>query len=150
MKRSKRLQTVIDIQVQQENDALLLLQRSQQQLQDQQLQLANLQRYRQEYLDQLGERQQLGMNISQLLEFRAFADKLNKAIDAQGQAMVRQERDVQRAQIKWKECHQRTKSLQRLCELAIAEELKIQNKREQSEQDARATRASRKNGLGSA
>jgi len=150
MKRSQRLQTVIDIHTQQESEALRLLGRNQQQLQVQQTQLEHLQNYRQEYLSKLGERQRVGMNVSQLLEFRAFADKLDKAIEGQQQAVIRLEREVQRAQIKWEECHQRTKSLQRLGELAVAEELKIENKREQSEQDARAARSARKSGIGSA
>lgn len=150
MKRSQRLQTIIDIHARQESEALQALGRSQQQLQVQQTQLDHLQIYHREYLAKLVERQQLGMNVSQLLEFRAFADKLDKAIEGQRHAVVLQERDVQRARTKWEECHQRTKSLQRLGELAIAEELKIENKLEQSEQDARAARASRKNGIGSA
>lgn len=150
MKRSQRLQTIIDLQSRQENDALQVLGRCQQQFQAQQAQLKQLQAYRQEYLNKLLERQQMGMNISQLLEFRAFADKLNKAIDGQHQAVAQHEREVQRAQAKWEECHRRTKSLQKLGELAVAEEVKVENKREQNEQDARAARSSRKDGTGSA
>lgn len=150
MKRSQRLQAIIDLYIRQEDDALRALGHSQQQLQVQQTQLAHLQNYRLEYLDKLVERQRMGMNVNQFLEFRAFADKLDKAIEGQQQAITRQEREVQRARMKWEECHQRTKSLQRLGELALAEERKIENKREQSEQDARAARVSRKSGIGSA
>ncbi|MDD2760059.1 MAG: flagellar export protein FliJ [Methylomonas sp.] len=150
MKRSQRLQTIIDLHSRQENDALKLLGNCQQQLEVQQAQLENLLSYRQEYLSKLIERQQAGMNVSQLLEFRAFADKLDKAIDGQHQAVERVERDVQRARAAWEECHQRTKSLQKLGELAVAEELKIENKREQSEQDARAARSPKKDGTRSA
>lgn len=150
MKRSQRLQTIIDLHSRQETDALQVLGRCRQQLEAQQAQLQQLQNYQQEYLGKLMERQQTGMNVSQLLEFRAFADKLDKAIDGQRQAVTRHESDVQRAQTKWEECHQRTKSLQKLGELAVAEEVKIDNRREQSEQDARAARSSRKDGIGSA
>jgi len=150
MKRSQRLQTIIDIYTRQESEALQILGRSQQQLQVQQTQLEHLQNYQQEYLSKLVERQRTGMNVSQLLEFRAFADKLDKAIEGQRQAVLLQERDVHRAQKKWEECHQHTKSIQRLGDIAVAEELKIENKREQTEQDARAARSVRKNGIGSA
>lgn len=150
MKRSQRLQTIIDLHARQESDALQAFGRSRQQLDAQQMQLDNLQGYRGEYQTKLLARQQAGMNISQLLEFRAFAEKLDKAIEGQRQAVALQEREVQRARIKWEECHQRTRSLQRLGELAVAEELKVENKLEQSEQDARAARSSRKDGMGSA
>lgn len=150
MKRSQRLQTIVDLHVRQEKDALQIMGRCQQQLQEQQNQLTHLKNYRGEYLQKLAERQQAGMNVSQLLEFRAFADKLDIAIEGQRQAVLTQEREYQRAQSKWEECHQRTKSLEKLSELALAEELKLENKREQSEQDARASRSSRKDGANSA
>ena len=150
MKRSQRLQTIVDLHVRQEKDALQIMGRCQQQLQEQQNQLTHLQTYRGEYLQKLAERQQLGMNVSQLLEFRAFADKLDIAIEGQHRAVLAQEREYQRAQIKWEECHQRTKSLEKLSELALAEEIKLENKREQVEQDARASRSSRKDGANNA
>jgi len=149
MKRSQRLQTIIDLHQRQENDALQALGRSRQQLAAQQSQLDNLQQYRLEYQQKLGVRQQQGMNVSQLLEFRAFADKLDKAIEGQQQTVLKQERDVRSAQAKWEECHQRTKSLKKLAELAVAEEAKIEHRQEQKEQDARAAR-SKKNGMGAA
>lgn len=150
MKRSQRLQTIIDIHVRQENDALQVLGSRQQQLAEQQEQLENLRQYCSEYQSKLQERQRQGMNINQLLEFRAFADKLDKAIEGQVQAVDQYQRELQRARGKWEECHQRTKSLQRLGELAVAEELKIENRHEQSEQDARAARSCKKGGMGNA
>lgn len=150
MKRSKRLQTIIDLYALQEKEALQALGRCQQQLQEQQTQLEHLKVYRNEYQSKLAERQQAGMNVSQLLELRAFAEKLDKAIEGQQQAVFLNERDVQRAQAKWEESHQRTKSMDRLREIAVADELKQEDKREQSEQDARATRSARKDGLNNA
>jgi flagellar protein FliJ len=147
MKRSQRLQSIIDLHVRQEKEALLILGRSQQQLQEQQAQLEHLKTYRHEYLTKLADRQQNGMNVSQLLEFRAFADKLNKAIEGQRQAVSVQEREFQRARSKWEDCHQRTKSLEKLAEMAAAEEHKLENKREQNELDARAARSARKDGI---
>ena len=147
MKRSQRLKTIIDLHARQEKEALQILGRSQQQLQEQQAQLEHLKTYHQEYLAKLAERQQIGMNVSQLLEFRAFADKLDKAIDGQRQAVVVKEREYQRSRIKWEDCHQRSKSMERLGQMAVAEELKLENKLEQNEQDARAARSARKSGI---
>ena len=150
MKRSQRLQTIIDLHVRQEKDALQILGHCQQQLQEQQTQFEHLQTYRMEYQAKLAERQQVGMNVNQLLEFRAFADKLDKAIEGQRQAVIQHEREYQRARSAWEERHQRTKSLEKLGELALAEERKIENKREQNEQDARAARTNRNDGINSA
>ena len=146
MKKSERLQVIIDLHQRQEKDALEALGRVQQALQAQQDQLQHLYDYRIEYGNKLLERQKLGMNVNQLLEFRAFADKLDKAIDGQRQSVAAQERELQKVRKHWEECHQRTKSLRRVSELAVIEEVKLENKREQAEQDARAGRAGRKDG----
>ncbi len=147
MKRSQRLQTIIDLYVSREKDALLAMGRSQQLLQDQQVQLEQLTVYQHEYLAKLVERQKAGMNVSQLLEFRAFADKLDKAIEGQRKAVVLQEREFQKARSHWEEASRRTKSLEKLGEMAVAEELKQEHKREQSEQDDIAARLARKDGM---
>jgi flagellar FliJ protein len=150
MKRSQRLHTIVELHAAQEKDALKIMGRCQRQLEEQQHQLEHLRTYREEYLAKLAVRQQQGMNVSQLLEFRAFADKLDKAIEGQRQAVLLQEREFHRAQARWEECHQRTKSLEKLSDIALAEELKLENKREQHEQDARAARSSRRDGINSA
>lgn len=150
MKRSQRLQSIVELHVLQEKEALQVMGRCQQQLQEQQTQLEHLQVYRREYLAKLADRQQQGMNVSQLLEFRAFADKLDKAIEGQQKAVLLQEKEFNRAQSKWEESHQRTKSLEKLSEIALAEEVKLESKREQNDQDARAARSSRKDGANSA
>ncbi len=146
MKKSERLRVIIDLHARQERDALEAMGRVQQKLQQQQDQLDHLQTYRIEYGNKLLERQKLGMNVNQLLEFRAFADKLDKAIDGQRKTVLLHERELQRARLHWEGCHQRTKSLHKVSELALVEELKIEAKREQSEQDARAARTSRRDG----
>lgn len=147
MKKSERLKVVIDLHARQEQDALEAMGRVQQKLQAQQAQLDNLQTYRIEYGNKLLDRQRLGMNVNQLLEFRAFADKLDKAIDGQRHTVMLHERELQRARQRWEECHQRTKSLLKVSEMALAEELKVEHKREQAEQDARAARSARKDGM---
>lgn len=150
MKKSQRLRVVVDLQARHERDALEALGISQQKLQEQQNQLDSLQSYRLDYLAKFAVRQQSGINVSQLMEFRAFADKLDKAIESQRQTVAIHERDVQRARKVWEEAHQRTKSLQKVSDLALAEEMKIEQKREQAEQDDRAARTGRKDGIGSA
>ncbi|NOV28640.1 flagellar export protein FliJ [Methylomonas sp. ZR1] len=150
MKKSQRLKVIIDLHARQEHDALQALGICQQKLQEQQAQLENLQSYRLDYLGKFAVRQQAGINISQLMEFRAFADKLDQAIESQQQTVSNHEREMQRARKRWEEAHQRTKSLQKVSELALIEEMKVEQKREQAEQDDRAARSGRKDGTGSA
>lgn len=143
MKKSQRLQAITHLHARQEQDAMQAMGRSQRKLLDTQQQLDNLNQYRQEYNAKLQAQQQRGMNINQLLEFRAFAEKLDKAIEAQQDVVQSAERELQRMRKQWEECHQRTKSLQKLGDMALAEEQKLEDKREQAEQDARAGRQKR-------
>ncbi len=150
MKKSARLKVIIDLHARQEQDALQAMGLCQQKLQMQQAQLESLLKYRLEYNTSFAEQQRAGMNVNQLLELRAFADKLDKAIEGQRLTVSAQESDLARARKHWEECHQRTKSLQKVSDLALAEELKTESRREQIEQDARAARSARKDGTGSA
>ncbi|MBD9355576.1 flagellar export protein FliJ [Methylomonas albis] len=150
MKKSQRLKVIIDLHARQERDALEAMGVCQQKLQEQQAQLESLQSYRLDYLAKFAVRQQAGINIGQLMEFRAFADKLDQAIESQQQTVNNHEREVQRARKRWEDAHQRTKSLQKVSDLALVEEMKVEQKREQAEQDDRAARSGRKDGTGSA
>jgi len=149
-KKSQRLKVIIELQALQEQEALQALGRSRQKYQELLKQLEGLQTYRLEYQANLANKQAQGIGISQLLEFRAFADKLDKAIEGQQLAIKAQEQDVQRAQSVWEESRQRTKSLQKVSDLALVAEFKIENHREQLEQDARASRTNKKDGIRSA
>jgi len=143
-KRSMRLAAISDLYSRQEHDARLIMVNIQQKLQDLKSQMANLEQYRAEYYIKVEEKQKIGVNVKQLLEFRAFAEKLDKAIDSQRKLILAQEQDFQKASKHWQECRQRTKSMEKLAELAQKQELKAENKLEQQEQDARAARACRK------
>lgn len=150
MKKSQRLKVVIELHERQEHEALQAFGRQQQKVQEAQRQLDHLQSYRIEYGNKLLERQKQGMNVDQLLELRAFADKLDKAIDGQRHGLLTQERELQRLREIWEQAHQRCKSLHKLRELALQEEQKLENRREQAEQDDRAARMARKDGMGRA
>ncbi|WFP50921.1 flagellar export protein FliJ [Methylomonas sp. EFPC3] len=150
MKKSQRLNVVIELHARQEQDALAALGGVQQRLREQQAQLDSLLNYRVEYLHNFAVRQQSGIPVSQLMEFRAFSEKLDSAIDSQRQAVAQQEREVQRARKHWEDSRQRTKSLRKVSELALAEEIKNEQKREQAEQDDRAARTVNGNGTGPA
>jgi flagellar FliJ protein len=120
----------------------------QRKLQGMQAQVEGLKNYRKEYqdrFDQLGGR---SVKVAQLLEFRSFIDKLDKAIMGQEQMLGSIEAEVIAKRKIWEELHHKTQSLQRVCDSALAVEMKQEAKREQQDQDERASRIGRNNSSG--
>lgn len=150
MKKSERFQVIIDLQERQEKQALRELGVCQQQQQALEGQLRNLCDYRREYAEKYDAAESRGLSIGQLLEFRAFIDKLDKAIEAQQQTVEAKKRELLRYRKNWEQKHCKTQSLQKIGEQAQREELKLADKLEQVENDERACRTGRKNGMGSA
>lgn len=145
-KKSQRMQVIVDLNADNEKKALEALGKSLSKKQELQTQLDHLQQYQQEYKDKYQSISKLGVNIAQLLEFRSFISKLDQAIEEQKQAILKQENNVTLVRKNWEKQHQKTSSLQKVCDSALAEEVKLENKREQNEQDERATRSGRGNG----
>ncbi len=150
MKKSERFQVIIDIQAQQEKQALQVLGACQQQQQAMESQLRNLRSYRREYAEKYDAAESRGLSIGQLLEFRAFIAKLDKAIETQQQTIEAKNRELARFRKIWEQKHRKTQSLQKIGERAVREETKLADKLEQAAQDERAARSGRKNGMGSA
>jgi len=147
VKKSQRIKTIVDIKATQEKNALEVLGEVQRRLQSMQAQVDGLKNYRKEYqnrFDQLGVK---GVNVAQLLEFRSFIDKLDKAIMGQEQVLSSIEAELKAKRKIWEELHHKTQSLQKVCDSALVVEMKQEAKREQQEQDERASRIGR-NGSG--
>jgi len=148
VKKSQRIKTIVEIKATQEKNALEVLGAVQRKLQSMQAQVEGLRSYRKEYqdrFDQLGGR---GVNVAQLLEFRSFIDKLDKAIIGQEQMLSSIEAEVIAKRKIWEELHHKTQSLQKVCDSALVVEMKQEAKREQQEQDERASRIGRNNSSG--
>ena len=148
MKKSQRIKTIVEIKATQEKSALEVLGAVQRKLQGMQAQVEGLKNYRKEYqdrFDQLGGR---SVKVAQLLEFRSFIDKLDKAIMGQEQMLGSIEAEVIAKRKIWEELHHKTQSLQRVCDSALAVEMKQEAKREQQDQDERASRIGRNNSSG--
>jgi len=146
MKKSQRLKVIVDLNAESEKKALQELGRAQTKKRELETQLENLKQYRQEYSGQYQSISEAGVNISKLLEFRSFISKLDKVIKDQEQAISGLESELILLRKTWERQHQKTKSLQKVCDSAKAEEVKKENKREQNEQDERATRSGRNSG----
>ena len=144
MKKSQRIKTIVDIKATQEKSALEALGASQRKLLTTQAQVESLRKYRQEYQDKYNKLGCVGFSVVQLLEFRSFMDKLDKAIAGQEHSLSECETDVLMKRKIWEGMHHRTQSLQKVCNSALAAEIKQEGKLEQLEQDERASRSGRR------
>ncbi len=142
MKKSQRIKVIVDLNASNEKEALKALGQTQTKKQELQTQLENLQQYRQEYQDQYQSVGKAGVSVNQLLEFRSFISKLDQAIQDQHQALVDVENETMLARKAWERQHHKTKNLQKVCDSALAEEVKAENKGEQNDLDDRASRRS--------
>ncbi len=147
MKKSERLKSIVGIQSQQEKQALEALGMCQRQHLAMTEQLRNLQLYRQEYTTKYDAIETRGASVSEIMEFRAFITKLDKAIDAQQQTVDAKNKELMRFRKNWEQKHQKTKSLQKIVDQAAGEESKLADRLEQLAQDERASRYGRKGGM---
>jgi len=148
IKKSQRIKTIVEIKATQEKSALEVLGASQRKLLAAQAQVDSLKKYRQEYQGRFNQLGGTGVNVVQLLEFRSFMDKLDKAIAGQEQSLSESEADLMIKRKIWEGLHHRTQSLQKICNSALAAEIKQEGKLEQLEQDERASRSGRNSRVG--
>jgi len=148
VKKSQRIKTIVDIKASQEKNALEVLGTVQGKHQGMQAQVEGLRNYRREYQDRFDQLGVKGVNVAQLLEFRSFIDKLDKAIMGQEKMLDSIEAEVVAKRKIWEELHHKTRSLQKVCDSALKIEMKQEAKREQQEQDERASRIGRNNSSG--
>ncbi len=144
MKRSKRLEVIVDIKAKQEQKALETLGQSQRQHTQMKGQVDGLTVYRSDYVDKCNAFAREGVPVSRLIEFRSFIDKLDIAILGQEKLLRHMEQDVRQKRYMWEIMHRGTQSIQKVRESALKVEQKHENKREQSEQDEHASRLGRK------
>jgi flagellar FliJ protein len=140
MKKSQRIKTLVELKATQEKTALEALGASQRKLSAAQAQVDGLREYRRNYQEGFNQRGGGGIGVTQLLEFRSFMDKLDKAIAGQEQILDACEAELINKRKTWEGTHHRTQSLQKVCDAALREESRQENKREQLEQDERASR----------
>ena len=143
MKKSQRLQVVVDIKARQEKHALDILGHSQRQHTELKQQIHGLTLYRKDYVDKCNAFARNGVKVSRLVEFRSFIDKLDIAIAGQEKVLTRMEQDVLANRQLWEGMHQRTRIIRKVRDTALKTEKKIEEKREQLEHDERASRFGR-------
>lgn len=145
MKKSQRIKTIVDIKAAQAQDSLEALGESQRKLIAIQAQVDNLKKYRHEYQERFNKLGSVGTNVEQMLEFRSFMDKLDKAITGQEHSLEQIKSDLIIKRKIWESMHHKAKGLQKIYHAALTSEAKQEHKSEQMEQDERASRLGRNN-----
>jgi len=144
MKRSKRLQVIVDIKSTQEQKSLEVLGQAQRQQTQMKGQVEGLSSYRSDYVDKCNAFAKGGVKVSRLIEFRSFIDKLDIAITGQEKILKNMEQDVLLKRKTWETMYQNTQIIQKVRESALKVEQHHENKREQHEQDEHSSRLGRK------
>ena len=139
MKRSKRLTPVVDIAAKETEAALTLVGQANNAWVQDKNQLEELHRYKGEYLAKFRQGDTLVMSAQKVLELRSFLVQLDQAIQAQEfQVKERyQQLEVQRGH--WQKARSKEQAMESLVERYQDEELKVELRQEQLDNDERNT-----------
>ncbi len=135
MKRSKRLQVVVELATKEKDAILEQVGRANQAWLKEKRQLESLYQYREEYLAQLRSGHTQNMTAQRVLALRGFLSQLDQAIQAQSQQVAQQFKLLEQQRQKWKQAWTKEKSVQHLVERYQDEEQRLENKKEQRTQD---------------
>ena len=151
MKKSQRLQTIVDLKARQENKDRFALAEEQEKRRQKEAQLNNLISYREDYLKKNEKLLKSGISVMQLMEFRAFIEKIEKAIAGEEAGLLAIDNELGRLKKAWEEAHHQTHNMQKIQTNAQIIERKQSEKKEQLEMDDQsAMRMAGKNGMDSA
>jgi len=143
VKRSQRLQVIVDLKMNQEKKHLEALGKQQDIKHQKETQLNSLKNYRQDYQDKNEHLVKSGISVMQLMEFRAFMEKMNKAIEGEELALKMLDSELESLRNNWEEAHMYTQGMQKIQGKARVSEQKQEEKKEQLEMDDRASRKKR-------
>lgn len=130
MKRSVRLQVVLQLFQQKEDQALQGVQLATQDVEQQKLQLSSLVDYQNEYYRSSGDTQQ-AVSIMQWRRLQDYIEQLKGIIAKQKYQVQLSEVALQRAQDAWREAHLKRKSMESMIEKIVVQEVLDADKKEQ-------------------
>jgi len=143
VKRSQRLQVIVDLKINQEKKYLDALGKQRNLKLQKETQLNSLKNYRQDYRDKNAKLIKNGISVMQLMEFRAFMEKMDKAIEGEERALKMLDSELERLRKNWEEAHMYTQGIQKIQGNARVSEQKQEEKKEQLAMDDRAARKKR-------
>lgn len=122
MKRSQRMQKLVDIEIQQSQHLIGQFKADQDALKKQQSAMANLVTYRDEYATRFKQTGGSGVSAFQYHDFSCFLLKLDDAISQQSVVLKQCEDNLRSSREAWQASHQRIDALQQVTDQSQASE----------------------------
>ncbi|WP_067099760.1 flagellar export protein FliJ [Marinomonas atlantica] len=138
MKKSERMQVLVDISKRKEDDVAKVVAKEQARLQHDQQKLQELKEYAEQYEQQ---RNLLGLSPYLTTNYQHFVTRLHQAVKQQEQQVRRTEQQVNMAMKRWQDARAKTKGMDWLKGKSVSEENALADKQEQKQIDEFANRA---------
>ena len=140
MAKPSVIETLIELTMQQSEEAAKRLGQATRQSEQAQEKLDLLRQYRQEYVEQLQAQLSQGINVAGHANFLRFIQGLDRAILQQDAAVLQSQRVVERERESWREHERKRLSYGTLVQRAEQEALRRANRLDQKQTDERAAR----------
>lgn len=134
------LQSVLDLMQTRSDDATRRLAQLITMEKDARSKFEMLKQYRDEYASRFQLAAQSGIGQREWRNYQDFLNRLDDAIDQQGQAVGLQERNTAAGQLQWQQQRSRLKAFDTLSQRHQASEVALEQRREQKVQDEFASR----------
>src|SRR5579862_4545504 len=140
MKRSKRLEPVGEMAVEEERECAGRVAGIQQRLDEANKRQVELKRYVVEYQSMFQQRAAAGIDMAGLRDYQTFLARLNEAVRQQDVVIAQIESECARARVEWLEAAARRSAVNKVIENARLEDRKVEDRMLQKESDERAQR----------
>jgi len=140
MKRSKRLEPVGEMAVEEERECAGRVAGIQQRLDEANKRSVELKRYVVEYQSMFQQRAAAGIDMAGLRDYQTFLARLNEAVRQQDVVIAQIESECARARVEWLEAAARRSAVNKVIENARLEDRKVEDRMLQKESDERAQR----------
>ena len=141
MLRSRRLEVVLSLEERKEQEALERMGEARKLVEQQREQVQNLNRYQQEYRDQIRNSQQGVVQVSRLQAWQAFIAQLDQVIRQQQKQLAQAEQVFETRKQEWQQAWERPRGMEKYIETCRQQEQREQDLREQKLSDEAAGRA---------
>jgi flagellar FliJ protein len=140
MLRSQRLQVVLRLEEQKEKQALEKMAEAQQAHEAQRQQIENLERYQQEYRDQMRADQKGAVTVARLQAWQAFIAQLDQVIIQQRGVLEQARARLDARREEWQSAWERRRGMEKYIETCRRQEQQQMDAREQKLSDEAASR----------
>ncbi len=142
MTRSERLRPVADMKQREQINSARVLSASIEELKKQQERLAELQHYRDEYLNKYRRMSNEGASIERIRHYQDFISRLDQSLVVQEQKVIDTKRQLEEKKVGWKQARARSDAFDKVVDRYREEESQQKEQRLQKEVDDQALRNS--------